>query len=54
MGPKSWNTLPEPVRHSLVSIDARAALVELLPREDMAPAEVLNWCARFARRIRKP
>jgi RND superfamily putative drug exporter len=39
-GPEILETLPAPVRHSLVSIDARAALVELLPREDMAPAEV--------------
>jgi RND superfamily putative drug exporter len=47
-GPEILSTLPEPVRRSLVSIDARAALVELLPREGMAPAEVTE----FVRQIR--
>jgi len=47
-GPEILGTLPEPVRHSLVSVDARAALVELLPREGMAPAEVTE----FVRQIR--
>jgi putative drug exporter of the RND superfamily len=47
-GPEILGTLPVPVRQSLVSIDARAALVELLPREGMAPAEVTE----FVRQIR--
>ena len=47
-GPDILSMLPSPVRHSLVSIDARAALVELLPREGMAPAEV----TAFVRQIR--
>ena len=47
-GPEILNTLPEPVRRSLVSVEARAALVELLPREGMAPAEVTE----FVRQIR--
>lgn len=47
-GPEILGTLPAPVRQSLVSIDARAALVELLPRERMAPAEVTE----FVRQIR--
>jgi putative drug exporter of the RND superfamily len=47
-GPEILGTLPAPVRQSLVSIDAHAALVELLPREGMAPAEVTE----FVRQIR--
>jgi putative drug exporter of the RND superfamily len=42
-GPEILGTLPAPVRQSLVSTDARAALVELLPREGMAPAEVTEF-----------
>jgi RND superfamily putative drug exporter len=47
-GPEILGTLPVPVRRSLVSIDAHAALVELLPRDGMAPAEVTE----FVRQIR--
>jgi RND superfamily putative drug exporter len=47
-GPEILDTLPAPVRQSLVSIDAGAALIELLPREGMAPAEVTE----FVRQIR--
>jgi RND superfamily putative drug exporter len=47
-GPEILGTLPAPVRQSLVSIDARAALVELLPRDGMGPAEVTE----FVRQIR--
>jgi putative drug exporter of the RND superfamily len=47
-GPEILGTLPAPVRQSLVSLDAQATLVELLPREGMAPAEV----TAFVRQIR--
>ncbi len=47
-GPEVLGMLPEAVRRSLVSVDARATLVELLPREGMAPADVTG----FVREIR--
>jgi RND superfamily putative drug exporter len=47
-GPEMLAMLPEPVRRTLVSVDARAALVELLPREGLSPADA----AAFVREIR--
>jgi RND superfamily putative drug exporter len=47
-GPEILPMLPEPVRRSLVSVDGQAALVELLPREALAPADVTD----FVREIR--
>ena len=47
-GPEILGTLPAAVRRSLVSVDAQATLVELLPREGMAPADVTG----FVREIR--
>jgi RND superfamily putative drug exporter len=47
-GPEILDMLPEPIRRSLVSVDARAALIELLPRETLAPADVTE----FVRQIR--
>jgi len=47
-GPEMLETYPEPVRRSLVSVDARAALVELLPRQGLAPVDA----AAFVREIR--
>jgi RND superfamily putative drug exporter len=47
-GPGTVRLLPDPVRRSLVSTDGQAALVELLPREGIAPAEA----TRLVRQIR--
>jgi putative drug exporter of the RND superfamily len=47
-GPEMLAMLPDPVRRSLISVDARATLVELLPREGLAPADA----AAFVREIR--
>jgi RND superfamily putative drug exporter len=47
-GPEMLAMLPDPVRRSLISVDARATLVELLPREGLAPADA----AAYVREIR--
>jgi putative drug exporter of the RND superfamily len=47
-GPEMLKLLPDPIRRSLVSLDGRAALLELLPREGLAAADV----TRMVREIR--